>query len=209
VVVELIGPVVDDAGVIGRTLSGALNAAGLNLLPGALAQAAGMSPAHALRTLAEGHGRFELVEEAEQLLQRAMPALAAWAASGPARLVSGAAEGWQSLAIDGTVRAMLTTLPRGSGNVVAGRLGLEVHPAEWLEAGDVRGPPHPDHIVQYLTERGCSDAGVALVHSPGAALAAAAAGCRVIAVGEGSGAALFADQQIAGIGEYQAILRET
>lgn len=202
-VVELIGPVVDDSGAIGRTLSEALGRAGLDLLPGALEQAAGMAPEHALRTLAEGHGRFELAEGLEQLLEGAVPALAAWAARGSARLVTGAAAGWQSLASDGTARAMLTTLPRGSAQVVAERLGLEVHPTEWLDADDTRGPPHPDRIVRHLAERGCSGPGVALVHSPGAALAAAAAGCRVIAVGRGSGAALFADQQIAAIGEYR------
>ena len=202
-VVELIGPLVDDAGAVGRTLADVLTDAGLDLLPGALDQVAGMSPNHALRTLAEGHGRFELVESLDRLVARTAPALASWAARGEARAAPGAIAAWGALATPGTERAVLTTLPADLAATVAERIGFSVAPHEWIVADDSRGPPHPDHVVRHRTGRGEVAEAVALVQSVGAALAAAAAGCRVVAVGGRGGASLFADMQVTTIGDYR------
>ena len=202
-VVELIGPVVDDGDAVGRTISDAFTRGGLALLPGSLEQVAGMAPAHALRTLAEGHGRFEMVEELDLLIARTVPTLNAWAGGGTARLVPGAAAAWQALARPDISRAMLTTLPRSAATALAQRLGISVAPEEWICADDARGPPHPDHIAQHATDRGSHHDRVALVQSVGAALASASAGCRVVSVGARSGAAMFADQQIAAISEFK------
>lgn len=202
-VVELIGPLVDDAGAVGRTVADALTGAGLDLLPGALDQVAGMAPAHALRTLAEGHGRFELVDALDQLLGQTSPALASWAAVGAARVVPGAPEAWLSLAGQGSERAVLTTLPAALAATLVERLGIRVLPHEWIVADDSRGPPHPDHVSRYLAGRGGPTDTVALVQSVGAALAAASAGCRVVAVGASGGASMFADAQVGGIGEFR------
>lgn len=201
-VVELIGPVVDDDGAVSRTIAETLTRAGLDLLPGALAQVAGMAPAHALRTLAEGHGRFELVEQLDQLAGRAAPALAAWAANGHARAAPGAVEAWRQLAAAGVERAMLTTIPVESASRLTTRLGITVDPGEWLVADDGRGLPHPDRLTAHLAGRFAATEVVALVQSVGAALGAAAAGFReVVAVGNG-GARMFADREVANIGEF-------
>lgn len=202
-VVELIGPVVDDGDAVGRTISEAFTRGGLALLPGALEQVAGMAPAHALRTLAEGHGRFEMVEDLDHLLARTVPTLNAWAIAGTARMVPGAAAAWHALAAPNTSRAMLTTLPRQAAEALAQRLAIAVEPEEWICADDLRGPPHPDHVAQHVAGRGEHADAVALVQSVGAALAAASAGCRVVAVGARSGAAMFADQHVTTIGEYR------
>jgi phosphoglycolate phosphatase-like HAD superfamily hydrolase len=202
VVVELIGPVVDDGGAVTRTIADILTRAGLDLLPGAQDRIAGMAPAHALRTLAEGHGRFELVDDLAGLEARCLPALSAWAGTGHARLVSNAIEGWQRLADAGFARAMLTALPAEVATPLAERVGLVVAPEEWIVAGDSRGIPHPDRISAHLAGRNAAGSSAALVQSIGAALAVAAAGCReVVAVGAG-GATMLADRTIAAIGEY-------
>jgi phosphoglycolate phosphatase-like HAD superfamily hydrolase len=203
VVVELIGPVVDDMGAVGRTISEALTSGGLELLPGALDQAAGMAPAHALRTLAEGHGRFELVEELDLLLARSLPTLIAWAGGGNAMVVPGAVDAWQALARPEVDRAMLTSLPAAAAHELARRHGVAVSADEWICADDLRGPPHPDHILRHAGALGHPVEKVALVQSIGAALAAAAAGCRVVAVGNRGGAAMFADEQLSGIAEFK------
>ena len=201
-VVELVGPVVDDAGVVGRTIADTLTRAGLDLLPGALDQVSGMAPAHALRTLAEGHGRFELVEDIARLLRQAEPSLSAWAEAGPAREVDGAGATWHQWGSRGLSRAMLTNLPLPAAKRLAARIGIVVADEEWLPASDERGLPHPDHLQAHLAGRVAPGEAVALVQSIGAALGAASTGCRVVAVGERGGAAMFADAQVATIGDW-------
>lgn len=203
VVVELVGPVVDDAGAVARTVADALTHGGLDLLPGALMQASGMAPEHALRTLAEGHGRFELVEQLGQLVSRTVPALVAWASTGNATIAPGALEAWRAIASSGSSRAMLTTLPTQAARSLTQRLDIDVAEEEWIVADDSRGPPHPDHIRQFLARSAVGAEAVALVSTVGAALAAASAGCRVIAVGGRGGATMFADAQVARIEEFR------
>jgi phosphoglycolate phosphatase-like HAD superfamily hydrolase len=208
VVVELIGPVVDDSDAVTRTIADTLTRAGLDLLPGALDRIAGMAPVHALRTLAEGHGRFELVEDVEQLVARTTPSLAAWAASGTARLVPGARDAWHRLADSGSARALLTNLSSEASAHLVERLGLVVEAGEWIVADDARGLPHPDRLTAFLGDRHAASATVALVQSIGAALSVASAGCReLVAVGAG-GATMFADRTIASVGDYVDVRRE-
>jgi beta-phosphoglucomutase-like phosphatase (HAD superfamily) len=203
VVVELVGPLVDDRGASGSTISHVLAREGVDLRPGALDQVAGMAPAHALRTLLEGHGRFELLERLDTLLARAAPALESWALSGEARLVDdGARAAWDRLDDGKNARALLTTLPRAAAHRLAERLRLTVAPEEWIVADDPLGPPHPEHVVHHLAQLGDSQAPVALVQSIGAALATASAGCHVVAVGASGGATMFADRQVASLGEF-------
>lgn len=201
-VVELIGPVVDDGGAVSRTIAEVLTRAGLDLLPGALDQVAGMAPAHALRTLAEGHGRFEVVEELDRLVGRVEAALLDWAGTGQARVAAGALTGWQGLVDAGVERAMLTAIPAEAASRLAGRLGIVVEPGEWIVADDAAGLPRPDRLTGHIAGRLAPGEVVAMVGSVGAALAAAAAGCRVVAVA-GGGAAMFADRTIATIGDYR------
>lgn len=201
-VVELIGPVVDDSGALERTLADTLTQAGLDLLPGALDQVAGMAPRHALRTVAEGSGRFELIEDLEDLVRRHAAAVDNWTGRGALREAPGAGAAWQQLAADDSIeRAMLTSLPLDLAKRVAGRLGIVVAEHEWLEASDQRGLPHPDHLRAHHAG---GHTPVALVRSVGAALGAASAGYRVVAVGSRGGAVMFADEQVATIGEWQA-----
>lgn len=195
-VIELIGPLVDDGGAIVAAITAPLLRAGLELRPGAVDQVAGMAPEHAIRTLVEGHGRFELLEELDELVLAAEQGIAAWAQSGAVRADPQALDGWRHLAAAGASLAVLTAIPGDLAARAAERVGLVVHDSEWLVAADGRGVPHPDHLTA-LTGAGNA---VALVGSIGAGLAVAAARCReVIAVGSAPGAALFADITVPGI----------
>ncbi len=194
---ELVGPLLDDGGAIAAAIGAPLVRAGLELRRGAVDQVAGMAPAHAIRTLIEGHGRFELLEELDELVLSAEQGIATWAGSGPVKPVADALDGWRHLAASGARLAVLVAFPGDLAARAAERVGLVVHDSEWLVAADQRGVPHPDHLTRRI------DAGeaVALVHSVGAGLAAAAARCReVIAVGSAPGAAMFADITLPAIG---------
>ncbi len=190
VMVELLGPLIDDQGAIAAAIAAPLQRASVELRPGALDQVAGMAPVHALKTLIEGHGRFELLEELEDLTLAAEQGIAAWASSGRLRSPEGALDGWRHLAASGATLTVLSSIPGDLAHRAAERMGLVVHENEWLIASDELGAPRPDRLNERIDGAGS----VALVGSIGAALAVAATGCRaIIAVGRSPGAAMLAD----------------
>lgn len=195
--IELVGPLVDGRANVAGALGDGLGGRGVELRPGALDQVGGMALPHAIRTLLEGHGRHDLLDESDELELETERALAAWAATGPVLAADGALDGWRHLAAAGRPLAVLTALPLDVAVRLAERIGLVVHETEWLVAADGQGTPRADHLSGYLAGRPTT----ALVGSIGAALATAAAGCHeVIAVGNDRGAVMLADRSVPAIG---------
>lgn len=200
VVVELLGPLLEGTDRVAAALGEALAGEGIELRPGALEQAQGMAVRPALERLLEGHGRHELMDEAERIESRVLGRLGAWQGAAP-RAAEDALEGWRRLERSESRIAVLTILPADLSARLAGAAGIEVESWQWIHAGDARGLPHPDRLLEWFEGRVEPARVAALVGSTAAALAATAAGCgEVIAVGNG-GAAMLAERQVATIND--------
>ncbi|MCA9763211.1 MAG: hypothetical protein KC544_08805 [Gemmatimonadetes bacterium] len=183
-VVELLGPLIDDRGSFTRTLAEVAAGEGVVLRPGALDQVGGGATAWALATLLEGHGRSDLAEGAEELARRVQREWEGMARSGLHRPAPGSTITWPSLRTGGAVLVLFGGEPDLARALLedAG-LGGETR----LEVGGSgpEGLPRPDAIRRWMVRHHLAPGDVrALVRSPAAVLAAAAAGCgAVIGVG--------------------------
>ena len=176
--VELVGPILDDRGLIARTLREATGEAGLSLRPEATAAVIGASAAHAVATLMGGHGRLEDEAVIAEVERR-------WAAAlerGELSLQPGALDALNAMSTRGPL-AVLSNLPKPAVNSWV----EQNFPGMTIAIGS-RGLPHPDAIVAaaVAVEVPVGSATV-LAHSPAVLLAAAQAGVgRIVLVGPGS-----------------------
>lgn len=178
-VVELVGPVVDDGGAFDRTVRDVLADLGVVPRAGAEALVAGAGARHALATLLGGHGHDaepELLARAEVEVERRWVALAA---AGTLRTAHGAPERLRRAGAAG----LLTGLPPSVATALLEGAGLGDVPIG--TAG--RTMPHPDAVHDLVGRLGVAPGDVtAVLGSPAAMLAAAQAGVvRIVACGGG------------------------
>jgi beta-phosphoglucomutase-like phosphatase (HAD superfamily) len=176
--IELVGPIVDDRGLVARTLREVIGEAGLSLRPEATAAVIGASAAYAVATLMGGHGRLEDEAAVAEVERR-------WGAAlgrGELALQPGAVDALNAISARGPL-AVLSNLP-------------EPAVSSWVEqnfsgmaiASGSRGLPHPDAIVAAAAAADVPvGSATVLAHSPAVLLAAAQAGVgRIVLVGPGS-----------------------
>lgn len=182
--IELIGPLVDDAGVFAHTCQAVLAESGLAVRTGASDLTDGSAPAHAIATVLGGHGRDDDAATVERLVgevQRRWVRVVEGRGWAPA---PGAAE-WvaRRLAVGGLV-GVVSNLP---GSLVATVLARAGFPALTVAEGS-RGLPHPDAIVAIAAAMAVPREGVSVVaRSPAVLLAATQAGvAEMVLLGPGS-----------------------
>lgn len=176
--IELVGPIVADRGLVVRTLREVIGEAGVSLRPEATAAVIGASAAYAVATLMGGHGRLEDEAAVAEVERR-------WGAAlerGDLALQPGALDALNSLSARGPL-AVLSNVP-------------EPAVSSWVEqnfpgmaiASGSRGLPHPDAIVAAAAAADVPvGSAIVLAHSPAVLLAAAQAGVgRIVLVGPGS-----------------------
>lgn len=176
--IELVGPIVADRGLVVRTLREVIGEAGVSLRPEATAAVIGASAAYAVATLMGGHGRLEDEAAVAEVERR-------WGAAlerGDLALQPGALDALNSLSARGPL-AVLSNVP-------------EPAVSSWVEqnfpgmaiASGSRGLPHPDAIVAAAAAADVPvGRAIVLAHSPAVLLAAAQAGVgRIVLVGPGS-----------------------
>lgn len=198
-VVELVGPLVDDRGALLRTLDDALRRAGIEPRPGALEPVAGGSVAWALGTLLDGHGR---ADEPERAAAIATGVRAGWERAARSGFVPrpDAVAWWRRRQEGSATTLVCTSLPEAVAIAVAEAAGLEGIAAALIPADGGDGLPRPDRIRSALADRRLVASEVtAAVTSPAALLAAMAAGCgRVVLVGAaGPAAEMLAEHRAA------------
>lgn len=206
VVIEVVGPLLDDQGLLARTLAEVLVEERVVLRPGAVDQVAGAAVDWSLTTLLEGHGRFELLERVPELERRVVREWERLVPSGLVRRAPGALHGWR--------RALESDLPilllfGGPAELVVSfmtGLGLGMgHQVEIVGSG-ARGIPRPDSLMEWLSRRELTSGEVhAAVRSSAAASAAAGAHVadlvQIGAVASG-GMALPTDRVAPDLGEF-------
>ncbi len=188
VVIELIGPLLDDRGALARTFREVLAAERVILRPGALDQVGGADIGWALTTLLEGHGRFELVDRVPELTDRIIREWGGMVRSGLIRPAAGAFAGWDRID-DGTALLILFGGPPDLAAELLDGGGFETTLDYAVAGAGERGLPRPDTISAWLDERQVDPTRVrAAVTGSAAALAATAAGigtvCRIGAVSD-------------------------
>lgn len=197
-VVELVGPLVDDEGALARTIERVLTHAGVELRPGALDQVAGASARWGVQTLLEGHGREDLLEEAEQMIGRIARQWKDEASR--ARASAGAAVGWQRLRSAAHQVAVLSAWPEDVSEGLLAAAGLEALLPSVLDASGDAGPPRAEVLGGAFARWGVEPSRVtAVVSSAPAMLAALTARCgAVILCGSRSAqAAMLAEHRVA------------
>lgn len=175
--IEVVGPLVDDRGLMAHTYADLLADEGVVLRPGAIEQVAGASIDWALRTLLEGHGRFDLVERASEFEQRVRREWQALVPSGLLRLAPQAATAWHQILESGVpVLLLFGGRPATVPELFTG-LGLPLGEQVEVGGGGLRGLPRPDAIRSWSDAAKLPSTSVrAAVRSPAAALGAGGAG---------------------------------
>jgi beta-phosphoglucomutase-like phosphatase (HAD superfamily) len=200
-VVELVGPLVDDGGASARTIGRVLADHGVELRPGALDQVVGAAPGWALQTLLEGHGRGDLLDEMDALLGRLVRRWCDEART--VRPAPGALEAWQDLRQVADRSAVLSAFPREVTEALAHAAGLPVFDGDVIDASAEGGPPRSERLAATIAGWGVSpEAVTAVVSTSPAMLAALTARCgEVVLCGEGTPqAALLAERRVATLG---------
>ena len=182
--IELVGPLVDDAGSFSRTVHDVLAESGLPLRAGAADLTEGAAPGHAIGTMLGGHGRDDdraTIERLEGEVHRRWTRLAE---SRECRRVDGASEWILRRLAGGDVVGVVTNVPPALAAALLERVGL---PALTVAAGE-RGLPHPDAILALMTAAGVPHHATAVVaRSPAVLLAATQAGvAEMVMLGSGS-----------------------
>lgn len=180
-VIEVVGPLVDDRGLMARTYTDLLAGEGVVLRPGAIEQVAGASIEWALRTMLEGHGRFDLLERMPDLGRRIGREWESLAPSGLLRLAPQAATAWHQILEPGVpVLLLFGGSPATVPELLSG-LGLSLGEQVEVGGGGLTGLPRSDAIRAWLEAADLPVASVrAAVRSPAAALGAGGAGVREI-----------------------------
>lgn len=185
-VVEIVGPLIEDRGILTASVGKVLSGAGLELRPGALDQMAGADLGWAVSTALEGHGRDDLAGSTPELVRRVIDLWRHSVNSGQLTLAPGAAESWRALLQSGRAVFLLSPLPAP----LVGELGSKLRLAA-LEQMLVRnserfmGAPKPDSLRAAMASQSADPTQtLAAVSSPSAIMASVAAGCNeVIQVG--------------------------
>lgn len=175
VIIELVGPLVDDRGAVIRTLATVVAAAGVTLRPGAVDQVAGASGAWAIATLVEGHGRDDLVPRVGDLFAEVV---SGWRRQGEGVVAAaGAVTAWQRLLSTGVRVGVVSALPTDVTSRFAEHAGLSGVAERCIDNADgARGLPRPDAIRDAIMNAGVTPADVTVIGcSPGVLLAAAGA----------------------------------
>jgi phosphoglycolate phosphatase-like HAD superfamily hydrolase len=173
VLIEVIGPLVDDHGAISRTVNDVVTGYGVVLRPGAVDQVAGASAEWALTTLLEGHGRDDLLPELKGMVNSVHVGWAREAVR--ATPASGAVMGWQRLSKRYPSLRAVSSLPPTIINLYLERIA-PLGPLELLmgAADAVHGLPRPHAIREAIRVAGCHASEVMAIGSTGGMLLAAA-----------------------------------
>jgi phosphoglycolate phosphatase-like HAD superfamily hydrolase len=180
VVIELVGPLLDDRGALANTYREVLAAERVVLRPGAIAQVAGAATEWALTTLLEGHGRFELVDRVGELARRVEREWSGMVRSGILRPAPGAFAGWDRIDEGAALLLLFGGTPTLAAELLDG-CGFETT-LDYAVVGSGRdGLPRPDSIRHWIADHQLDPARVrAAIRSEAAALAATAAGVGVV-----------------------------
>lgn len=185
-VVELVGPLIDDRGVISRTAAEVLRQAGVELPSRALDQTAGGAPRWALETLLGGHGRDDLGGRLPELAGELTRNWKELVATGEMSQAPGAARWLEAMTKSGQEFVVFSQLDQETAEEAAKVAGLPALAGRIIEAG----PPDSAAIRASIAERGGRRESVALISSPAGVLAVSGAGIgEVVLVGTVSPAA--------------------
>jgi beta-phosphoglucomutase-like phosphatase (HAD superfamily) len=206
VVVELVGPLIDDRGLLLGALGQVLAGTGVELRPGALGQVAGADLDWALRTLLEGHGRDDLIGRLADLQHRVLESWERLGGSQELRPAPGGEAAWATLVAAGDGPLVLTALPPELVDTLGGRFGYPGLADRLVRAQrGGSGLPRPGLLVSALEALAVQPARVvAGVASPAAVLGAVGARCgEVVQVGlpTGIGEAMPVDRFVGRIDE--------
>lgn len=182
-VIEVIGPLLDDGGAISRTYQDLLASEQVVLRPGAVGQVAGAAIEWTLQTLLEGHGRFDLTGEIPTLARRITREMGGLPRAGSIRPARGAEAAWQQvLSAGGPVLLLFGGEPTLVPELFLSA-GLPLPTNIEIAGGGSNGLPRPDAVKSWLGAAGlaASEARGA-VRTPAAALAAAGAGLRSVSL---------------------------
>jgi phosphoglycolate phosphatase-like HAD superfamily hydrolase len=192
VVVELVGPLLDDRGAVVRALGQMLAGVGVDLRPGAIDQVAGAELDWALRTLLEGHGRDDLLGRIGDLHHRVITSWERLVGSEEIRVSVGAEDAWARLMVSAAPPLVLSSLPKALVSTLERRFGLLGLSDRLVSDGSGgSGLPRSAALIDALGREGISPASVlAGVASPAAILCAVGARCgEVVQVGLPTGIA--------------------
>lgn len=180
-VIEVIGPLVDDRGLLARTYVDILAEVQVVLRPGALEQVAGASIEWTLQTLLEGHGRFDLLDRVPEFVERIRREWDRLVPSGLMRLGAGAGSAWRQITLSDRRVLLLFGGDPATVPVLLDSLELDRNELVAVVGGGPTGLPQPDTITDWLASHNLpADAVNAAVWSPPATLAAGGAGLREI-----------------------------
>lgn len=202
-VVELVGPLIDDGGAFTRTLAEVLLHHGVMVRPGSLEQVGGAGVDWAVATLLEGHGRSEepgRVDELADEVRRRWVELAA----GPGLRPRPDAIAAIREAAAGRAVAIVSALPQPVVAALTTLAGLEDGPVATIIADGEDGLPRPALLSAWLAQVApTGPPATALLASAPALLAAIGARCGdVVLVGDGgSAAAMLAERHVATVAE--------
>jgi beta-phosphoglucomutase-like phosphatase (HAD superfamily) len=202
-VVELVGPLIDDRGVISRTAAKVLRQAGVELPSRAFDQTAGGGPRWALETLLGGHGRDDLGGRLPELAGELTRNWKELVATGEMSQAPGAARWLEAVTRSGQEFVVFSQLARETAEAAARAAGLTGLVGRIVEAA----PPDPSLIGNAIAERGGGRAVAALVSSPAGVLATSGARIgEVVLVGlaNPSASALPVDRWVGAIDEVTA-----
>lgn len=175
-VIEVIGPLLDDRGTMARTYQDLLATEQVVLRPGAVAQVAGAAIEWTLQTLLEGHGRFDLAGQLPVLRQRVSREWEGLTKAGLLRAARFADEAWPRIKASGLPVLLLFGGDPALVPELLASGGLSAAPTVQVGGGGSNGLPRPDAVKAWLETMGLEANAVrAAVRSPAAALAAAGA----------------------------------
>jgi beta-phosphoglucomutase-like phosphatase (HAD superfamily) len=205
-VVEVIGPLLDDRGALAAALGKILTGAGVDLRPGAVAQVAGGDLEWAISTVLEGHGREDLSGSTPELVRRVIDTWRHMAAGDEIRLAPGAGNAWRALLESGRPILLLSILPAPLVGELGRRFKLAALEQMMVRSdGPHSAPPRPGALATALAGQGASPGeATAAVPAPAATQAAVGAGCgEVVQVGlpTGVGDTMPVDRFVGTLGE--------
>jgi phosphonatase-like hydrolase len=150
VVFDVAGTTVDDGGAVPRLLQAALERAGVSVRPAAIEGVMGLGKVQALRTLLEGHGREDLLEDVGAIHADFVARFRKHTATeGGIRTLPGVDETFAALRAADVAVALDTGFPRELLDAILERTGWRegVALSTTVASDEVpRGRPYPDMI---------------------------------------------------------------
>lgn len=203
VLVELVGPLVDDRGAISRTPAEVVAGLGVELFGRPQEQVAGGEGRWALETILGGHGRDDLAHRIPEMLVELHRRWEEMASGAGMRPAPGAARWIEAMARHGREFVVTSQMPVAVAEAVAAGAGLGGLAGRIVAAA----PPRPDALAALFGGTRSAAAAVAMVASPAAAMAAIGARIgEIVLVGSPAAAttALPVDRWVAGIDQELA-----